>query len=128
MSPSEESLRLQYAELNNRSRWYGSQLWQLPLAYALFSAVAASSVAGKREAWLPISFLVIGVIGLLLFLHMRGIYTSQKRAVQHMQKVEDALYLEATVKMQNYTVPLMIIMCVLPLLNIIISILLFLRS
>ena len=123
--PSEESLRLQYAELNNRSRWYGSQLWQLPLAYALFSAVSASSIAGKQEAWLPVSFLVIGVTGLLLFVHMREIYASQKRAVLHMQEIEDALCLTATVQMRNYTAPLLIIMCALPLLNVLMSLILF---
>jgi hypothetical protein len=33
ISPTQEALREQLKELNNRSRWYSGQLWYIPFAY-----------------------------------------------------------------------------------------------
>ncbi len=34
--PSDATLQVQMTELNNRSRWYSSQLWQIPLHLSEF--------------------------------------------------------------------------------------------
>ena len=87
-----EFLAAQYREVNQRSRWYSTALWQVPTA-ALFSlAVAISSIAHIEEPRIrgPL-FLLLAVLGgmlvytCLLFSRLGG------KATRHLKEMEALL-------------------------------------
>jgi len=102
--PSPESLRAQLIELNNRSRAYTAQLWQLPLAYL---AAAGLVVAGTKESGLPVALLSVGLAGLLVLWHLLAIDDGRRRSVKHLQRVEGELHLTQTAEDRpGYFLPL----------------------
>ena len=99
-----ESLRTQLVELNNRSRAYTAQLWQLPLAYL---AAAALVVAGVKESALPVGLLSVGLAGLLVLWHLVAIDDGRRRSVRHLQRLEQELSLTQTAEDRpGYFLPL----------------------
>jgi len=94
--PEEESLRVQLAELNNRSRWYSSELWQVPFAYLGLSGVVIAQVADKASEYLSLVFLVSAVFGVFVIWHMSRLRSSEQRAIKHLQETEKALNLSET--------------------------------
>ncbi len=49
--------RIQLTELNNRSRWYSAQLWQLPFTYLAVTAIAISNLESQNTRVVGLSFL-----------------------------------------------------------------------
>lgn len=92
-----ESLRTQLSVLNERSRWYSSQLWQVPFAFLGLGGLAIGAVIGKNNAavigW---TFVALGCFGIAVIIHMYGMAGGERRAVQNIQKVEEQLHLEQT--------------------------------
>jgi hypothetical protein len=86
----EESLRLQLAELNSRSRAYTTQLWQVPFAYMGILYVAIGGVLEKKPGALPIVFTAGGVIGLCVLIQMYALLEGSGRAVTNINDVEKA--------------------------------------
>ncbi len=91
--PESESLRTQLSELNERSRAYTTQLWQLPLGYL---AAAGLVLAGTKGPALPVGLFAVGVAGLLVFFHLDAIDDGRRRAVEHIQRLEGQLNLTRT--------------------------------
>lgn len=94
--PNEESLRVQLAELNNRSRWYSSELWQVPFAYLGLSGVVVAQVADKASKYLSLIFFASAVFGAFVIWHMSRLRSSEQRAIKHLQETEKALNLSET--------------------------------
>ena len=88
-----ESLRVQLTELNNRSRFYSGQIWQLPLVYL---AAVGLVLAQLKDRVLVIGFLAGGALGVLLLIHLFGIDDGRRRATRHLQRVEGELGLTQT--------------------------------
>jgi Flp pilus assembly protein TadB len=102
---SNESLRVQLAELNNRSRFYSGQIWQLPLAYLVAVGLV---LAQLKDGVLVIGFLAAGVLGVLLLIHLFGIDDGRRRATRHLQRLERELNLTQTAEeKRGYTAPLL---------------------
>jgi hypothetical protein len=91
--PEPESLQVQLTQLNERSRAYTTQMWQLPVAYVAAAGVALSSTKGLPS---PIELFVVGIVGLLVFLHLDAIDDGRRRAVENMQRLERELHLTQT--------------------------------
>lgn len=108
--PEPESQRQQLTELNNRSRWYASQLWQIPFAYLGLTGLTIASAAEKMSSQMPIVFLTCAVFGVCVLVHTFGIMDGVKRAVKNLQKIENDLHLEETAKYKvaTYELPLLL--------------------
>lgn len=106
--PAEESLRVQFSELNIRSRWYSSQLWQLPLAYLTLTGAGAVSIDTRDARELAIAFIGFAALGILLSVHLIGMRDGEARAIRALRDVEDSLKLKPTVQYRpgTYVVPL----------------------
>ena len=91
----DESLIAQLAELNSRSRWYSSQLWQVPFAYLGITGVVIAGLVDKNSI-LVLGLIATGLFGICVLVHMYGMKDGERRAVQNLQKIERELKLEPT--------------------------------
>ena len=118
-----ESWRIQLTELNNRSRWYSSQLWQLPFTYLAVTAIAIANLECQNRYIVGLSFLAAFVLGVFVSWHMKGILDGEKRAVEGLVEVEKKLALPLTAKYKKYTQPLFIVVILATLIFLIVGIL-----
>jgi len=118
-----ESWRIQLTELNNRSRWYSSQLWQLPFTYLAVTAIAIANLEGQNRCIIGLSFLAAFLLVVFVALLMKGILDGEKRAVKNLIEVEKKLALPATAEYRKYTQPLFIVVILATLIFLIIGIL-----
>jgi hypothetical protein len=87
--------------LNNRSRWYSSELWQIPFAYLGVTGVVITQLAEKTQAYLGIGFAASAALGVFVLIHVFRIRDSEQRAITHFQETEIALYLPVTVQTRS---------------------------
>ena len=105
-----ESLQAQLAELNERSRMYTTQIWQLPLAYIgiVGLGVGQFDVSGGETIFLRMGLWYAAGVGIFVLWHLLSIADGVKRAVEHIQGVEWQLGLERTAKYIWYEGPLIL--------------------
>ena len=96
------ALLVQLAELNNRSRWYSSQLWQVPFAYLGIAGVVLAQLSDKPKAVFASGLFLAAIFGCLVYRHMSDMQDGVARAVVHLIKLEETLHLEPTVKLMQY--------------------------
>lgn len=98
--PPPELLPVLVTEMNNRSRWYISQLWQVPFAYFALVGVLISTVDDKWSSYLSIALPACAVFGGLVFWHMCYLQKGAERAIENLGCVErgDALMHRAQYK------------------------------
>lgn len=102
-----QALQLQFRELNTRSRWYSSQLWQIPFAYLGVTGIVLGRLAGESRCQLSLGLLCSGIFGILVSVHIFGLMNGEKRAVTGLEEVESKLGLEPTAKYKPfYVIPL----------------------
>jgi len=105
-NPEDETLRVQLVELNNRSRWYSSQLWQLPFAFLGVTGLSIATFIDKKPLFLALALFICSIFGLCICIHLRGILDGEKRAVQDLQDIENLLKLPKSTKLKKYSKPL----------------------
>lgn len=105
-----EARKTQLTELNNRSRWYAGQVWQLPIAYVGATGIALAQLAGESSTKrLGLALIACGIVGGLVLWHSVGIFNGVKRAVQNLIRVERELGLVETAQWRPWTlIPLLI--------------------
>jgi hypothetical protein len=96
--PEPESLRVQLTELNNRSRWYSAELWQIPFAYLGLTGLIIVQIADKTPRHLGLAFITAAVFGVFVIIHMFKIRKHEIRAVEDLQETEAKLNLKPTAK------------------------------
>jgi hypothetical protein len=92
------ALVAQLKELNERSRTYARQFWQLPTAYLAAAGVSLTQIPAGRYTALRVGLVIIGVIGLFVCLHLMGISRAAKRCVDRIAEVEAKLSLPKSVE------------------------------
>ena len=107
-SPSDESLNNQLVELNNRSRWYSTQLWAVPFAYFGSSLIAISGILDSAEEYLGLVFIICALLGGFVIWHMNCVRDGEKRAVDNLTKIEMQLHLNSSAEDKNYYVPFLV--------------------
>jgi hypothetical protein len=103
-----ESLRVQLAELNARSRAYTAQVWQIPFAYLGIVGVVLAQVADKPAIVVMIALFSAAAFGLFVLIHLIAMTHGIRRAVENIVKVEGQLGLPATAQYRfwSYIMPL----------------------
>ncbi len=81
----------QLSELNSRSRWYTSRLWQVPFAYLGLTGLVLVNLADKSALGLSLGFIVSAIFGVLVLVHIYGVRDGEKRAVKNLQDIESLL-------------------------------------
>jgi hypothetical protein len=91
-----DSWRVQLVELNSRSRWYATQLWQVPFAYLGVTGVVITSALDKKSTFLPCIFFASAIFGVFVARHAAGITDGLRRSVTNLQHAEEKLHLPRT--------------------------------
>src|SRR4029453_5648485 len=93
--PEPDALVAQLKELNERSRTYGRQFWQVPLAYlAAAGVIVVQAADGKHAALtLPLALLVSGGVGVFVVWHLASLWCAARRSFDGIIDLEEALSL-----------------------------------
>lgn len=78
-----------WTELNQRSRWYSSQLWYVPFAYIGIVGLGVEKVHNLPYPLSNLAYLMLAFFSLAVFVHVSSIKFYERRAVLSMQKLED---------------------------------------
>ena len=89
--PTEGALLAQLKELNERSRTYARQFWQVPFAYVAASAVALVQI--HETPALRIALLGIGGVGIFTVWPLVGVYRAAANCFRAMKGIEAELHL-----------------------------------
>ena len=94
-----EDLRVQYVEVNARSRWYASQTWQVPFAYIALVGLMAGSFKGENDLIaLGVALKTAALLGLFVVIHLIVISWRIRELVKDLNDIERALSLPARSK------------------------------
>ena len=100
---NEESIA-QMHELNDRSRMYNSQIWQVPFAYFGLTILVISTIMNNANTYIFVFSLILEVfLGIAVIIHMFGLQDGINRAVNNIEKIESKIGLENTVKYSKQT-------------------------
>ncbi|MEO5956044.1 MAG: hypothetical protein ABIR36_10195 [Nitrospiraceae bacterium] len=106
--PTSDALGTQLTELNNRSRWYSTQLWTVPFAYLGVSALAITGFLKDTQDQLWLVLFAGALVGGFVIWHMEGIRDGEKRAVENLKNLESQLHLVPTVEYKRYIIPFLV--------------------
>lgn len=81
-----------WKELNQRSRWYSSQLWYVPFAYIGIIGLGIEKLEKLDNLPFPLgnlAYLMMAFFSLAVFVHVCSLKFYERRAVLEMQKLEN---------------------------------------
>ena len=79
----------QYAELNQRTRWYTSQLWYVPFAFIGILALGIDKINSLVEPLRSFAFLMLSFFSLAVYVHVTSLKFYERRNILAMQQLED---------------------------------------
>jgi len=77
-----------WKELNQRSRWYSSQLWYVPFAYIGIIGIGVEKVHNLPYPLRNFAYLMLAFFSLAVFVHVSSLKFNERRAILSMQKLE----------------------------------------
>jgi hypothetical protein len=92
-----ETARTAWVQLNERSRWYSSQLWQAPIAYIATVLVMVGWTVDKGLAgqWAFLALLGAGLGGACITFHLMLVHERVNEIVADMKRLEIWLGIKA---------------------------------
>ena len=78
-----------WKELNQRSRWYSSQLWYVPFAYIGIVGLGIEKIHNLPRPLGNLAYLMLAFFSLAVFVHVSSLKFYDRRAVLNMQKLEN---------------------------------------
>jgi hypothetical protein len=93
--PTHETLVAQLRELNERSRTYGRQFWQVPFAYLAGAGIAAVQVSDGKHGplALPLALVITGIVGAFVVWHLGALCCAARRSYEGISSIEGQLSL-----------------------------------
>lgn len=76
-------------ELNNRTRWYSTEIWHVAFAYIGITALAIGQVIDKKLEYLPYMFAASAALGLFVVWHMTRLRRSEQRNIHNLARIEE---------------------------------------
>jgi len=103
-APSHEALIAQLQILNERSRWYSSQLWQVPFIYVAAAGTLINQALDKDLILGGALIFLSGLLGVIVSIHMKKLKQGEERAVKALISVESNLgFLHKAEHRKEYT-------------------------
>lgn len=78
----------QYEQLNERSRWYSSQLWYVPFAFIGILALGIDKLTALQEPLRSFAFIFLSLFSLAVYIHVTSLKFYERRCVLAMQRLE----------------------------------------
>jgi hypothetical protein len=101
----EESLRIQLSELNQRSRMYATQMWQVPFAYlGVVGIMLALTNKSLTHLTTQMVAFVLFLIGIIVLWFMLGIFKAIGKSVGHIKRTEHTLGIKQTVEEHHWCI------------------------
>ncbi len=79
----------QYEQLNQRTRWYTSQLWYVPFAFIGILALGIEKINSLSEPLRSFVFLMLSFFSLSVFVHVSSLKFYERQNILAMQQLED---------------------------------------
>ena len=85
-----EYLRVQWTELNQRSRWYTQQMWQGPFAFITVAVIAAYNLVknGVPPVVGALGFFLLTILGLGVIVFLGSVSQGVNSSIRHMMRIE----------------------------------------
>ena len=80
--------KVQYEQLNQRSRWYASQLWYVPFAYLGLIGVGLEKILTLPQPLKSIALVFLGIFSIAVFAHVSSVKHYERLAVRQMRELE----------------------------------------
>jgi len=87
MTESDKSTK--YKQLNERARWYSSQLWYIPFAYVGLIGIGIEKTLALISPFRSIAFIFLGIFSLSVYVHVTALKYYERRAVGSMRQMEN---------------------------------------
>jgi len=78
-----------YEQLNQRSRWYSSQLWYIPFAYLGIVGIGLEKILKLSYPLNSLGLVLFSIFSISVFVHVSSIKFYERRTVRSMQEIED---------------------------------------
>lgn len=82
----------QYDQLNQRSRWYSTQMWYVPFAFVGIISLGIGKINDVPEPLKTFALLMLSFFSLAAFVHVTTLKYYERRAVRGMQQLEDPVF------------------------------------
>jgi hypothetical protein len=94
-APTENALLAQLRELNERSRTYGRQLWQVPFAYIAAAGIVIMQASDGKHGPLVLAFTLSasGAVGIFVVWHLVSLCSAAHRSWKGLTEIEALLSL-----------------------------------
>ena len=79
----------QYEQLNQRSRWYSTQIWHVPFAFVGIIALGIGKIDDVPEPLKTFALLMLSFFSLAAFVHVASLKYYELVAIRGMQQLED---------------------------------------
>src|SRR5262249_18392657 len=78
--PESESLRVQLQQVNERSRRYSSQLWQIPFAFIGVAVLIIGNISNRslNQVLVGVVFFALTGLGVAIIVHIQGMADGHK--------------------------------------------------
>jgi len=89
MDMEDEKWQTQYEQLNQRARWYSTQLWIVPFTYLGLIGIAFEKISALENTYFrSTGFLLIAFFSLAIFVHVSSVKYYERKAVKGMKDLE----------------------------------------
>lgn len=88
----ENNQRLIYEQLNQRSRLYTNQKWQVPFAYVGVLGLSLKEFPHEPNSLQGFALILLGAFSFAVFVHLSVLRYYELRAVKCMQEIEKKFY------------------------------------
>ena len=85
---TESDWNTKYEQLNERARWYSSQLWYIPFAYVGLVGMGIDKIFSLTIPFKGIALIFLGIFSLSVYVHVSALKYYERRAVRSMQQME----------------------------------------
>jgi hypothetical protein len=105
MSESKKEAQIvQLEQANERARMYSQRFWQIPFTYLGIVGVALAAASKGSSGMLRLGAITFCLMGCLVLWIMLGIFGAIHRAVDTIEKMEEALDLPRSVQKRTPTI------------------------
>ena len=85
----DEKWKTQYEQLNQRARWYSTQLWVVPFTYLGLVGLGFEKISALKESYIKSTgFLLMAFFSLAIFAHVSSVKYYERKAVKAMKDLE----------------------------------------
>jgi hypothetical protein len=89
MNMEDEKWKTQYEQLNQRARWYSTQLWVVPFTYLGLVGIGFEKISALKDTCSKSTgFLLMAFFSLAIFVHVSSVKYYERKAVKAIKDME----------------------------------------